>query len=195
MLPRPHTHSISASLAVLHTIAHTVTPNKINCTLYCFSAMMSSTAATAVALVALMMVMHAGELVLAPCVRPLLSLLLHCCCCQGGQTVNHNSTSSLLRRLLPCPSLPLCLSLTYLPLLFHALPEGTSRAQTEQNSWQKDAAPAKAFCASPTLRTTKCGVITEAEGKATIINQCPLCGTLYRGLPDKLPTEVEGVDR
>lgn len=79
-----------------------------------------------------------------------------------------------------------------LMMVMHA---GMPRAQTEQNSWQKDAGPAKAFCASPALRTTKCGVITEAEGKATIINQCPLCGTLYRALPDKLPTEVEGVDR
>lgn len=54
---------------------------------------------------------------------------------------------------------------------------------------------AKAFCASPEFKAAKCGLITEAEGQASVKLQCPLCGTLYRSLPSSLPAEVAGVDR
>lgn len=41
----------------------------------------------------------------------------------------------------------------------------------------------------------KCGFASDAEVEATIKEQCPYCGTVWRYLPDKLPAEVEGVDR
>lgn len=60
---------------------------------------------------------------------------------------------------------------------------------------QEDGRSAKQFCSSPDFRKMTCGFASDAEVEATIKKQCPLCGTLYRNLPDKLPAEVTGVDR
>jgi hypothetical protein len=54
---------------------------------------------------------------------------------------------------------------------------------------------AKQFCTSPGFKELKCGLASEAEQAATLKNQCPLCGTLFRKLPATLPAEVSGVDR
>lgn len=62
---------------------------------------------------------------------------------------------------------------------------------------REDGRAAKAFCAAPSFKNLKCDFASESEIAATIKRQCPLCGTVYRGLPSKqeLPAEVEGVDR
>lgn len=60
---------------------------------------------------------------------------------------------------------------------------------------REDGRSAKAFCAAPSFQGLKCGFASEGEVSATIKKQCPLCGTLYWGLPSKLPAEVEGGDR
>jgi hypothetical protein len=59
---------------------------------------------------------------------------------------------------------------------------------------REDGRTAKAFCASPSFKNLQCGFASDAEVAATIKKQCPLCGTLYRGLPNKtqLPAEVVG---
>jgi len=80
-----------------------------------------------------------------------------------------------------------------------------SQNQTFLAEWSKqyaedlreDGRSAKAFCAAPSFKNLKCEFASESEIAATIKKQCPLCGTVYRGLPSKneLPAEVEGVDR
>lgn len=85
----------------------------------------------------------------------------------------------------------LLLVLTYLGML---LCLGTG-AHAQSDMRLKDAAAAKQFCASPDFKKLTCGLVSDAENKATLQNQCALCGTLYSGLPTSLPVEVSGVDR
>jgi len=83
------------------------------------------------------------------------------------------------------------LSLRVLAVAWIALCSGVAA----QGIFHADGAAAKQFCSSPDFRKLTCGLVSKAEGDATTKNQCPLCGNAYRGLPDKLPAEVAGVDR
>jgi hypothetical protein len=71
---------------------------------------------------------------------------------------------------------------------------GDDMRKTFEDQAKQDGCSAKAFCASPSFKKLQCGFASDAEQAATIKKQCPLCGTAFRGLPNKteLPAEVEG---